>query len=196
MSVATYIVIFIALLVLLFISVGVAYVHSQTASVRTALTVVGFSIAGLKAILIMLYFMHVKFSSRLTWIFASGSFFFLLIMIWLTLNDYGTREQVYGSELSEIRIVEPGGRAEEEGPTAEPRQHSLAEHHAEQPTPDIRLWWIASGCSLPRGVSLIFAACSITFCNSARPPHPREADVIPKFWVCWRREYRRNLRSF
>jgi cytochrome c oxidase subunit 4 len=134
-SIATYFVIFIALLVLLFISVGVAYVHSQSASVRTVLTVVGFSIAGIKAILIMLYFMHVKFSSRLTWIFASGSFFFLLIMVWLTLNDYNTREQVYSTEYHKMTVTEPTGRAEEEGPAAGPQHHTFDQPNPGQTSP-------------------------------------------------------------
>jgi cytochrome c oxidase subunit 4 len=133
-SVTTYAVIFVALLVLLFISVGVAFIPNQSDSVRTLLTLTGFSIAAAKAILIILYFMHVKFSSRLTWIFALSSFFFLLIMVALTLNDYSTREPVPGTEHG-WRIVEHSGNAEEEGPTAEPQQHSLSQPSAEKPTP-------------------------------------------------------------
>jgi cytochrome c oxidase subunit 4 len=117
-SVTTYVVIFIALLVLLFVSVAVAFRPSQSDTVRTMLTVIGFSIAALKAILIIMYFMHVKFSSRLTWIFALGSFFFLFIMVALTLNDYSTREPVAGTEHG-LRIVEHSGSPEAESPTAQ-----------------------------------------------------------------------------
>jgi cytochrome c oxidase subunit 4 len=133
-NVTTYAVIFIALLVLLFISVGVAFIPNQSDTVRTLLTLTGFSIAGAKAILIILYFMHVKFSSRLTWIFAFASFFFLLIMVGLTLNDYSTREPVTGTEHG-LRVVEYSGNAEEEGPTAEPQQHTLTKPSAEEPVP-------------------------------------------------------------
>jgi cytochrome c oxidase subunit 4 len=133
-SVTTYAVIFVALLVLLFISVAVAFYPNQSDTVRTLLTLIGFSIAGAKAILIILYFMHVKFSSRLTWIFALGSFFFLFIMVALTLNDYSTREPVAGTEHG-LRIVEHSGIAENEGPTAEPQEHTLTQPSAETPTP-------------------------------------------------------------
>jgi cytochrome c oxidase subunit 4 len=96
-SVMAYFVIFIALLVLLFISVAVAYIPSQ-GSIRDLLTLIGFTIASIKAVLIILYFMHVKFGSRLTWLFAFGSFFFLLIMVGLTMNDYATRHDVVSGE--------------------------------------------------------------------------------------------------
>jgi cytochrome c oxidase subunit 4 len=44
-----------------------------------------------KAVLILLYFMHVRFSSKLVWIFAVAGFVWLAILIGLTLNDYITR---------------------------------------------------------------------------------------------------------
>src|SRR4051794_34085642 len=92
-SVGFYLFIFVALIVLLFASVGVAYipVHEKN---RYLLTIVGFAIASLKAVLVIFFFMHVWYSSRLTWLFSLGSFFFLLIMVWLTLNDYMTRSDV------------------------------------------------------------------------------------------------------
>lgn len=50
--------------------------------------VIMLAIAVTKATLVVLFFMHVKYSSRLTWVVVSGAIFFLLIMICLTLNDY------------------------------------------------------------------------------------------------------------
>jgi cytochrome c oxidase subunit IV len=44
-----------------------------------------------KAILVTLFFMHVRYSSRLTWIVVGGRAFWLAIMIFLTLTDYLTR---------------------------------------------------------------------------------------------------------
>ena len=46
--------------------------------------IVALSIAVLKATLVVLYFMHVRYSSRLTWIFVGAGFFWLgiLIHIW------------------------------------------------------------------------------------------------------------------
>lgn len=59
--------------------------------------VIMLAIAVTKATLVVLFFMHVKYSSRLTWVVIGGSVFFLLILIFLTLNDYLTRAtQSYG----------------------------------------------------------------------------------------------------
>jgi cytochrome c oxidase subunit 4 len=48
-------------------------------------------IAVTKATLVVLFFMHVKYSSKLTWLVVGGAVFFLLILIFLTLNDYLAR---------------------------------------------------------------------------------------------------------
>jgi cytochrome c oxidase subunit 4 len=54
-------------------------------------TVVALVIAVLKATIVVLFFMHVKYSTRLTWAVVLGSVFWLGILIALTLNDYLTR---------------------------------------------------------------------------------------------------------
>jgi cytochrome c oxidase subunit 4 len=46
----------------------------------------------LKATLVILYFMHVKYSSRLTKLVVVSGFFFLVILLGLTMVDYGSRE--------------------------------------------------------------------------------------------------------
>ena len=48
-------------------------------------------IAITKATLVILFFMHAKYSSRLTKLFVGMSFFFLLILFALTLTDYLSR---------------------------------------------------------------------------------------------------------
>jgi cytochrome c oxidase subunit IV len=53
--------------------------------------VVALTIAVAKALLVVLYFMHVRYSSRLTWVFVAAGFFWLAIMVVLTLSDYMTR---------------------------------------------------------------------------------------------------------
>jgi len=50
--------------------------------------VIMLTIAVTKATLVVLFFMHVKYSSRLTWVVVSGAVFFLMILLALTLNDY------------------------------------------------------------------------------------------------------------
>ena len=54
-------------------------------------TVVALTIAGIKALLVVLWFMHVKYSSRLTWLFAAAGFLWLVLMIGLTMADFETR---------------------------------------------------------------------------------------------------------
>jgi cytochrome c oxidase subunit IV len=53
--------------------------------------VIALTIAVAKALLVVLYFMHVRYSSRLTWVFVAAGFFWLAIMVVLTLSDYMTR---------------------------------------------------------------------------------------------------------
>ncbi|HEY6065551.1 MAG TPA: cytochrome C oxidase subunit IV family protein, partial [Thermoanaerobaculia bacterium] len=54
-------------------------------------TVVALGIAFLKATLVVLFFMHVKYSPRLTQVTIAGGLFWLAIMIALTLSDFMTR---------------------------------------------------------------------------------------------------------
>ena len=54
-------------------------------------TIVAMAIAVLKATLVILFFMHVKYSSRLTWAVVIGALFFLGILFAPTMNDYLTR---------------------------------------------------------------------------------------------------------
>jgi cytochrome c oxidase subunit 4 len=53
--------------------------------------VVALTIAVIKAVLVILFFMHVRYSSRLTKITVAAGFFWLLIMITLSLSDYLSR---------------------------------------------------------------------------------------------------------
>ncbi len=54
-------------------------------------TPVGLAIASAKALLVILFFMHVVRSSRLTWIVALSSTAWLVILLGLTLTDYLSR---------------------------------------------------------------------------------------------------------
>ena len=55
------------------------------------------TIAIVKALFVVLYFMHVRWSSRLTWVVAASGFFWLLIMFTFTMTDYLTRGWMPGS---------------------------------------------------------------------------------------------------
>ena len=54
-------------------------------------TVVALAIAFFKATLVVLFFMHVKYSPRLTQITAGGGLLWLAILILITLSDFMTR---------------------------------------------------------------------------------------------------------
>jgi cytochrome c oxidase subunit 4 len=89
--VRTYFIIYLALMFLLALTIAVAFVNLGPFSVIVAL-----AIAAVKAILILLYFMHVRFSSALTKLFAFAGFFWLLILFSLTFHDYLTRQWLTG----------------------------------------------------------------------------------------------------
>jgi cytochrome c oxidase subunit 4 len=55
------------------------------------------SIACAKALLVILFFMHVRWSSRLTWLVVASGFFWLIILFGITMTDYLTRGMVPGT---------------------------------------------------------------------------------------------------
>ena len=59
--------------------------------------VVALTIACTKAVLVILFFMHVRYSSKLTKITIAAGFFWLLILITLSLSDYLSRALPLGS---------------------------------------------------------------------------------------------------
>ncbi len=76
-----------ALLVLTLVTAGVA-----TIDLGPFNTVVALVIATFKALLVVLFFMHVKYADeKLTRMVIISSIFWLLILLLLSLADYGTR---------------------------------------------------------------------------------------------------------
>jgi cytochrome c oxidase subunit 4 len=55
------------------------------------------TIACVKALLVVLFFMHVRWSTRLTWLVVASGVFWLLIMFSITMSDYMTRGWIAGS---------------------------------------------------------------------------------------------------
>jgi cytochrome c oxidase subunit 4 len=53
--------------------------------------IVALTIAVVKATLVVLYFMHVRYSSRLIWVVFTSALFWLAILFALTFSDYWTR---------------------------------------------------------------------------------------------------------
>jgi cytochrome c oxidase subunit 4 len=59
--------------------------------------IVALTIACTKAVLVILFFMHVRYSSKLTMVTVAAGFFWLLILITLSLSDYISRDWPIGS---------------------------------------------------------------------------------------------------
>jgi cytochrome c oxidase subunit 4 len=53
--------------------------------------IVAMTVAVTKMTLVLLFFMHVRYSSRLIWVIVASMFFWLLILLLLTLTDYTSR---------------------------------------------------------------------------------------------------------
>src|SRR5687767_15727671 len=83
---STYYAIFGALMVLTGVTVAVAFVNLGVFNFPVAL-----GIAITKATLVILFFMHAKYSSKLTKLFVGTAFFFLSIVLGLTMTDYMSR---------------------------------------------------------------------------------------------------------
>ena len=81
-----YFAIFAALMVLTAVTVRVASVDLGVLN-----TIVALGIAVTKATLVVLFFMHVKYSSKLTWLVVASGFVFLSIMIAYTMADIVSR---------------------------------------------------------------------------------------------------------
>ena len=84
-----YIGIFLTLMALTAITVFVAYINLGQLN-----KIVALGIASFKATLVVLYFMHVKYASRMTKLVVVSGLFFLGILLTLTMADYGSREWV------------------------------------------------------------------------------------------------------
>jgi cytochrome c oxidase subunit IV len=85
-SVRIYWVVFAALMALLGATMLATLIDIGPLNIALALT-----IATIKAVLIILYFMHVRHSSRLIWLAAGAAFFWVGIMLGFVLTDYISR---------------------------------------------------------------------------------------------------------
>ncbi len=81
-----YYAVFATLMVLTALTVAISYVDLGAFSTPVALL-----IATAKASAVILYFMHVRYSSRLTWVVVIGALFWLAVLFGLTFADYVSR---------------------------------------------------------------------------------------------------------
>ncbi|ADW67168.1 cytochrome C oxidase subunit IV family protein [Granulicella tundricola] len=78
--------VFATLLLFTAITVGAAYVELGVFN-----PIVALGIASFKAVVVILFFMHVKYQSRLIKMTVGAGFFTFLVMITMTLSDYISR---------------------------------------------------------------------------------------------------------
>jgi cytochrome c oxidase subunit 4 len=87
LSSTLYVTIWITLMILTVVTAAVSFVDLGPFN-----TVVALVIASVKALLVVLFFMHVKYSSdRLTKAVCVAVLFWLMLLLGLSLMDYGTR---------------------------------------------------------------------------------------------------------
>src|SRR5690348_1109574 len=96
-----YLLVVVLLMVLLVVTMALAFIDVDHFTQRHNLgsgwnTGIALAIAIIKASLIVLYFMHLKFAAKLTWAFAAAGFLWLGIMLVLTMGDYFTRNNPPG----------------------------------------------------------------------------------------------------
>ena len=82
-----YVTIFLALLVGTAMTVMAAFVDFPW----QLNTIVALTIATIKATLVVLFFMHVRYSTRLVWVIIAAALFWMAILFALTLADFYTR---------------------------------------------------------------------------------------------------------
>jgi cytochrome c oxidase subunit 4 len=82
----TYYAIFGVLIALTLITVQAAYLDLGPFNVTVAL-----GIACIKATLVLLYFMHLRYSIRLTWLIVASAIAWLVVLIVITMTDYMSR---------------------------------------------------------------------------------------------------------
>ena len=106
----TYVVVYVALMTLLALTVGAAFVPLDRVLPGHGWGVaVAMTIALCKGVLILLFFMHVRYAPRVTWAFAGAGFLWLGILLVLTMSDYLTRnhppEAIYKGEPRYLPLV-------------------------------------------------------------------------------------------
>jgi cytochrome c oxidase subunit IV len=90
LSSGSYVLVYVALLAFTCLSVGISFLHLA----YVWHIVLGLIIGACKCTLVLLIFMHVLYSPRLTWIVILTAVFWLGILLVLTLADYFTRGMI------------------------------------------------------------------------------------------------------
>jgi cytochrome c oxidase subunit 4 len=86
-SVRTYVIIYVTLLLLTLLTATL----SQAAHLGAWEVPVALGIAGVKTALVAAFFMHLIQAGKLVWLILGAGVFFLVVMLALTFSDYATR---------------------------------------------------------------------------------------------------------
>ncbi len=107
----TYIFIFVSLLVLLLMTIGAYYLPFEKITwdkgeqnLGWVNTAIALTIATIKASLVVLFFMHLRHSTRLTWVVASAGVIWLGIMVLFFFADYLSRSTIHEANVGEATI--------------------------------------------------------------------------------------------
>jgi cytochrome c oxidase subunit 4 len=82
----TYAIVFATLLVFTGVTVGAAYVDLGIMN-----PIIALAIACFKGVIVILFFMHVKYQSKLVKLTVASGFFTFIVLITMTLTDYMSR---------------------------------------------------------------------------------------------------------
>ncbi len=86
----TYVGIWFALMCFTLITVAVSYLNLGNFS-----AVVALAIATCKALLVVLFFMHVRYASqKMVWVVVISGLFWLMLLLALSMTDYATRNWI------------------------------------------------------------------------------------------------------
>jgi cytochrome c oxidase subunit IV len=101
-AVGKYVTVLAALMVLLIITISAAFIDIDAFTRPHGLgsgwnTAIALTIAVVKGLLILLFFMHVRYGSRITWAFSAAGFVWLMIMLSLMMTDYFSRNHPAGA---------------------------------------------------------------------------------------------------
>ena len=114
-----YIAIFATLVVLTLLTVGISYVHLGAANLAVAVV-----IASIKAALVVLFFMHLRWDNKFNALIFVCSLGFIGIFFAYTFSDTGHRDDQY-SDVQGARVLQSDGKAAPGGmPAREDMAHT------------------------------------------------------------------------
>jgi len=118
----------VTLLILTVVTVAAAGIHFESSAVNV---VIALAIATVKATLVALFFMHLRWDKPVNAIIAMGGFLFLGIFLLFTLLDFGTRQNLQPFNIkAPVMTLIPGASPYPKGSKEEKEIQALEEAKA------------------------------------------------------------------